>query len=115
MFTIACGFANRRQQYTLIRHLYERQAPRVSLKQRILLSIGWLVLCIVLGVAIIIPVASSGATSRERNQRATMVGGGMGTLASIGWAGLWLPWAAAVGKRRREERQRARRKRKRRG
>jgi hypothetical protein len=95
--------------------LYESGADFVTLKQRIVLSLGWLVLCVVIGFAIIIPVASSGATSRERNERASMVGVGMGTVVGIGWAGLWLPWAAALGRQRRDERERARRKPKRGG
>ena len=31
-------------------------------------------------------------------------------VVGIGWAGLWLPYAATIGKQRRAERERARRK-----
>jgi hypothetical protein len=81
----------------------------VSLKNRILLSIAWFILCIVIGTAAF-AVMINNSPRRDRDARASMLGGGMGVLVSIGWAGLWLPYAAEIGKKRREERTRANRK-----
>jgi hypothetical protein len=41
-----------------------------------------------------------GAGTEERAKR---LGMGAGTLMAIGYAAIWLPYAAAVGKRRREQ------------
>lgn len=40
----------------------------------------------------------------QQKQRAQAFGSGMATLASLGYAGIWLPWAAAAGRKRRQQR-----------
>ena len=85
----------------------------MTLKNRILLSVAWFVLCIVFGFATFLFVVNS-APRRDRDARAAMLGTGLGTVVGIGWAGLWLPYAADIGKKRREERARAKRKRRKR-
>ena len=84
----------------------------MTLKKRIILSVAWLLLCVVIGFAAVIFVATGEGSSADRTARAGLVGTGMGTVVGIGWAGLWLPYAAAMGKQRRAERERARRKKK---
>lgn len=85
----------------------------MSLKQRIILSIAWFVLCLVIGTAAFAMMVNN-APRRDRGARASILGGGLGVLVSAGWAGLWLPYAAVIGKKRREERSRASGKRKKR-
>jgi hypothetical protein len=46
----------------------------------------------------------------QQEARAGKAGGGFGTLAAIGYGAIWLPWAAAYGKQRRERLAREKRK-----
>lgn len=85
----------------------------MSFKQRVILSVAWFVLCLVIGTAAFAMMVNN-APHRDRGARASQLGSGMGVLTSVGWAGLWLPYAAAIGKKRREKRARASRKRKKR-
>ena len=85
----------------------------MTMKNRILLSVAWFVLCVVLG-SVGFAVMVNSAPRRQRTERASMLGVGAGALVGVGWAGLWLPYAAAIGKQRREERARAKRKRRKR-
>ena len=45
----------------------------------------------------------------EQEARASRMGGGVATVAVIGYAAIILPWAAAVGRRRRQAARAARR------
>jgi hypothetical protein len=70
----------------------------MKLKHVIIGTIVWLVLIVVAGVGI----AASFAGKPGAEQRAQSLGQGLGIVAAIGLGALWLPWAAKVGKKRRE-------------
>lgn len=76
------------------------------MKKRILITVAWFVIGIVVTAAIAAVVVSN-SPHRERNARAAAFGSAGGLVVAIGCGAIWLPWAARVGKKRREERERA--------
>ena len=82
----------------------------MTLKRRVLFSIDLLLVCLVVGIAAIGAVSAGSSSPQDANERASLLGTGLGVLVGIGWAGLWLPYAAALGKKRRQDQQRAARK-----
>ncbi|MCP4507963.1 MAG: hypothetical protein GY903_22105 [Fuerstiella sp.] len=79
----------------------------MTVKKRILISIGWFVLIIALGIGGVFWIQSDTVINAERTQRAGNLGTGLGCLGGVGFAFLWLPFAYRVGKQKREARERA--------
>jgi hypothetical protein len=46
----------------------------------------------------------------QQPERAGKAGGGFGVVAAVGYGGIWLPWAVAFGKQRRERAERQKRR-----
>lgn len=85
----------------------------MTVKKMIIISIAWTVFMLI--VAFVIGFVFIGADASNGAARGRMLGQGIGVVVSIGYAALWLPWAAKIGKQKREEKERqARRGRKRR-
>ncbi len=78
----------------------------MTVKLALILSAVWTLLMVVIGVAVLLSIGSQGVGGTIGEERAAMVGTGMGVLTSIGYAALWLPLAARAGARRRAERAR---------
>ena len=78
----------------------------MTVKKRILISLGWFVLMIALGIGGVIWITSNTRSNAESTQRAGMLGTGLGCLGGVGFAVLWLPFAYRLGKQKREERER---------
>ncbi|MBC8324198.1 MAG: DUF4339 domain-containing protein [Verrucomicrobia subdivision 3 bacterium] len=73
-----------------------------TLKRVVIGSAIWFVLMMAISIGIFYHIFQDSKNNRERNARAAKLGAGMGALTAMGWGVLWLPWAAQVGKRRRE-------------
>ncbi|MEZ6066164.1 MAG: hypothetical protein R3B90_10750 [Planctomycetaceae bacterium] len=78
----------------------------MTLKRRLVYTGLCFVLIVGIGVALVATWGMSGGTNQIRNGRAQAIGLVTGLLVAIGWAALWLPVAAALGKQRRAERAR---------
>lgn len=79
----------------------------MTVKKRILISIGWFVLVMAIGVGGVFWIQSNTHNNEKRTQRAALLGTGLGCLGGVGFAALWLPFAYRLGKQKREELQRA--------
>jgi hypothetical protein len=79
----------------------------MTIKKRVLISIAWFVLMIVVGIGGVFWIQSDTRNNEERTQRAGVLGTGLGCLGGVGFAVLWLPYAYRLGKQKREERERA--------
>lgn len=77
----------------------------MTIRKRIFLTVGWILFSFVLGMSFAIWLAGSSRSSGNRKALSAQAGTLSAVLAGTGCAGLWLPWAAAQGKRRREERE----------
>jgi hypothetical protein len=82
----------------------------MTLKKRILFSVCWLGLILVLSIGTIFWIIANEKSNRKAKARASMVGSGFGTISSIGLGILWLPYAFEIGKQKREQRERAKRR-----
>ena len=78
----------------------------MTLKLALILSAAWTLLIVVVSVVILWYVGTHPVGGTSSEERAAMVGSGMGVVACIGYAALWLPLAAKVGAKRRAERER---------
>ena len=83
-----------------------KQESWFTLKRVVIGSVIWFVLMMCISLVIFYQIFQDTKNDRERNARAAKLGTGMGALTAVGWGVLWLPWAAQVGKRRREARAR---------
>ncbi len=79
----------------------------MTVKKRILMSIGWFVLMIAVGIGGVFWINSSTRVSEVRIERAGILGTGLGCLGGVGFAVLWLPLAYRAGKQKREAREQA--------
>lgn len=79
----------------------------MTIRKRIQVTVAWLVIGISLAAVAGFFMVKD-APRRERNQRASAAGSFGGLVVAAGIGVIWLPYAAAVGKKRREERERAR-------
>ncbi|MDA0588551.1 MAG: hypothetical protein O2820_11790 [Planctomycetota bacterium] len=79
----------------------------MTIRKRIQVTVIWLVVGISLAAVGGFFLVKD-APRRELNQRAAAAGSFGGLVVAIGCGVIWLPYAAAVGKKRREERERAR-------
>ncbi len=77
----------------------------MTVKKRILISIGWFVLVMAIGVGGVFWIQSNTHNNEKRTQRAALLGTGLGCLGGVGFAALWLPFAYRLGKQKREERE----------
>lgn len=77
----------------------------MTLKTAFIATGVWTVVGLVLSVVLVIAIASGSTRRSEANQRASMAGSGAGLVMAIGYGAIWLPYAAAMGKRRRAERE----------
>ncbi len=75
----------------------------MKLKHALIATGVWTAVGLVAAVAIIASIAGQRLPARVANARAQKAGGGTATVMAIGYAGIWLPYAAALGKRRREQ------------
>ncbi len=80
----------------------------MKLKTALIASAVWTV--VVVGVAgyTIWYVVNHPIRGMSKTDRASKVGGGLGVFAGIGYSAIWFPYAAAIGKKKREERENAR-------
>jgi hypothetical protein len=58
----------------------------------------WTLIVIVGCVGIIMHIANGPQSQQE--ERASQAGAGFGVVAAMGYAGIWIPWAIAFGKKR---------------
>jgi hypothetical protein len=74
-----------------------------------LILTGVWTLVVVAGCAAVLWYVMANAPRSTAEARLGQAGTGCGTVAALGYGAIWLPWAAAWGKRRRErlERERA--------
>jgi hypothetical protein len=79
----------------------------MTLRKRIQITVAWLVIGISLAAVGGFFMVKD-APRREWKQRAAAAGSFGGLVVAVGCGVIWLPYAAAVGKKRREERERAR-------
>ena len=73
----------------------------VNLKNSIIATVVWTVIILVIGIGMIIYIGThpvSGATVEQRSQ---MAGSGVGFVAALGYAAIWLPFAFKKGQERR--------------
>jgi hypothetical protein len=80
----------------------------MTLKLALILSAVWTLLIVVVAAVILWYVTTHPVAGASSDQRAAMIGSGLGVVACIGYAVLWMPLAAKVGARRRAERERKR-------
>ena len=80
----------------------------MPLKKRILISVVGLVLSVVIGLGILYVI--SGGSAPKAQKVAEPLGMVFGLIVVFGLAGLWLPYAAQIGKERRAERERQKKK-----
>jgi hypothetical protein len=80
----------------------------MTLRKRIQVTVAWLIIGISLAAVAGFFMVKD-APVRERNKRAEAAGSFGGLVVAAGCGVIWLPYAAAVGKKRREERERERR------
>ena len=85
----------------------------MTVKIRILVTVAWIVLGILVSGAITAFLLQD-APEREWNARAGAAGSFAGLVIAVGCGAIWLPWAARIGAEKRKERERkaARRSRK---
>jgi hypothetical protein len=79
----------------------------MTIRKRIHMTVAWLIIGISLAAVGGFFMVKD-APRREWNQRASAAGAFGGLVVAVGCGVIWLPYAAAVGKKRREERERAR-------
>lgn len=79
----------------------------MTIGKRILVSIAWFMLMIVVGIGGVFWIVSETQNNTERTQRSGVLGTGLGCLGGVGFAVLWLPFAYRLGKQKRAERERA--------
>lgn len=72
----------------------------MSLRLALILTGVWTLL-VFAGCAGIITYIANGPV-RQQQERASKAGGGFGIVAAAGYGGIWVPWAAAYGRKRRE-------------
>ena len=73
----------------------------VNLKNSIIATVVWTVIVLGIGIGMIIYIGThpvSGATVEQRSQ---MAGSGVGFVAALGYAAIWLPFAFKKGQERR--------------
>jgi hypothetical protein len=74
----------------------------MSLKNAIVASIVWFVLITVFSGVSIWYIISNPVAGATAEQRSAMLGSGVGTVAVIGFAAIWLPFAFKLGQERRK-------------
>lgn len=74
----------------------------MKLKTALIASGIWTAVGVVGCVVLISVIANQRLSKREGEQRAQQAGTGAAVVMAIGYAAIWLPFAAAVGKQRRE-------------
>ena len=77
----------------------------MSVKKLVVVTIVWTVLSLgvgVYGIWYIVQHRIPGVRAEERSAR---LGAGLGVLMCIGYAAIWLPFAAKIGRKRRLERE----------
>jgi hypothetical protein len=74
----------------------------VTLKRALIATAIWTVLLVGISAGAIWYVATHPIRGVRMEDRASQLGSGLGMLGTIGYAAIWLPWAASVGKARRE-------------
>jgi len=74
----------------------------MKLKTALIASGIWTAVGVIGCVVLISVIASKRLSQREAEQRAPQAGTGAAAVMGIGYAAIWLPFAGAVGKRRRE-------------
>ncbi len=76
----------------------------MTLKLALILSAAWTLLIVAGAVLAIWYLSEHPVRGMSAEERASAVGGGMGIVAAIGYAAIWLPLAAKLGQQRREAR-----------
>lgn len=79
----------------------------MSLKKPLIITAIWTVLTLGGGALGVWYVVSHPIRGVRAEDRAAKLGTGIGTLTVIGYAGIWLPYAAKVGKQKRIAREEA--------
>ena len=69
-----------------------------------LILLGVWTLLVIAGCSGAIWFVTAKVPRHQQDERAKMLGGGMATVALIGYAAILLPWAVAWGKKRRRQR-----------
>lgn len=74
----------------------------MTLKRALIATAIWTVLLIGISAGAIWYVRTHPIRGVSMDDRASQLGGGLGILGAIGYGAIWLPFAASVGKARRE-------------
>lgn len=85
----------------------------MSLKKSLMSTAIWMGFVVVISIAIISYLVSNPIPGVSMEERSRLIGGGIGTISGIGLGVIWIPFAARLGKERREAMERAKRKKKR--
>jgi hypothetical protein len=86
----------------------------MNLKKSLIATGIWMGVIVVLSIVGIWYILSLDLPDADAQARGGMFGTGVATLASIGLAAIWLPFAARMGAEQRAKRERAARKKKKR-
>jgi hypothetical protein len=74
----------------------------MSLKNMFIATAVWTVVVVALGIGMIIYIGTHPVAGATVEQRSQMAGSGVGFLAALGYAGIWLPFAFKKGQERRK-------------
>lgn len=77
----------------------------MTLKRVLILTGIWTVLMVGVGAAAIWYIATHRVPGVRAEDRASQLGSGLGLLMTFGYACIWIPYAAKVGKQKRAERE----------
>jgi type II secretory pathway component PulM len=77
----------------------------LTVKTRVIATIVWSVLCLCVGAYGLWYIMEHRIRGVRVEERTAVLGAGIGVLMSIGYAVIWLPLAARIGKKRRLERE----------
>jgi hypothetical protein len=79
----------------------------MRLKTALIATGIWTVVVVILAGVVIWYIANHPIPGVSKKDRAAQAGGGLGVFAGIGYGCIWLPYAAAIGKQKREAREKA--------
>ena len=73
----------------------------VNLKNSIIATVVWTVIVLGIGIGMIIYIGTHPVSGARVEQRSQMAGSGVGFVAALGYAAIWLPFAFKKGQERR--------------
>lgn len=74
----------------------------MNLKNSMIATVVWTVVVLAVGIGMIIYIGTHPVPGATVEQRSQMAGSGVGFVAALGYAGIWLPFAFKKGQERRK-------------